>query len=56
MSQRERNGMNLGAKEVVMRDKANGIVTLLQLMPMVDKDVYSLVLGSRVINPDTFMC
>ena len=51
----ERNSMNLGVGGVAIRDKANGIVIVLQLTPMVDKDVYLLVLGSRVINPDTSM-
>ena len=51
----ERNRMNLGVGDVKIRDKANGIVIVLQLTPMVDKDVYSLVSGSRVINPDTSM-
>ena len=32
--------MNLGAGEVTIRDKANGIVIVQQLTPMVDKDVY----------------
>ena len=47
--------MNLGAGDVTIRDKANGIVIVQQLTPMVDKDVYLLVSGSRVINPDTSM-
>ena len=32
--------VNLGAGEVTTRDKANGIVIVQQLTPMVDKDVY----------------
>ena len=51
----ERNRMNLGVGGVAIRDKPNGIVIVLQLAPMVDKDVYLLVSGSRVINPDTSM-
>ena len=51
----ERNGMNLGVGGVAIRDKANGIVIVLQLTLMGDKDVYLLVSGSRVINPDTSM-
>ena len=47
--------MNLGVGDVAIRDKANGTVIVLQLTPMVDKDVYLLVSGSRVINPDTSM-
>ena len=47
--------MNLGVGGVTIRDKANGKVKVLQLTPMVDKDVYLLVSGSRVINPDTSM-
>ena len=47
--------MNLGVGDVKIKDKANGIVRVLQLTPMVDKDVYLLVSGSRVINPDTSM-
>ena len=49
----QRNRINLGVGDVAIRDKTNGIVIVLQLTPMVDKDVYLLVLGSRVINPDT---
>ena len=51
----QRNMMNLGVGDVAIRDKTNGIVIVLQLTPMVDKDVYLLVSGSRVINPDTSM-
>ena len=51
----ERSRMNLGVGDVKIRDTANGIVIVLQLTPMVDKDVYLLVSGSRVINPDTSM-
>ena len=51
----QRNRMNLGVGDVTIRDKTNGIVIVLQLTPMVDKDVYLLVSGSRVINPDTSM-
>ena len=51
----ERNRINLGVGDVKIRDKANGTVIVLQLTPMVDKDVYLLVSGSRVINPDTSM-
>ena len=47
--------MNLGVGDVTIRDKANGIVIVQQLTPMVDKDVYLLVSGYRVINPDTSM-
>ena len=54
-SQAERNRMNLGVGDVKIGDKANAIVIVLQLTPMVDKDVYLLVSGSRVINPDTSM-
>ena len=49
----ERNKMNTGDGDVTIRDKANGIVIVLKLTPMVDKDVYLLVSGSREINPDT---
>ena len=55
MSQAERNRMNLGVGDVTIRDKTNGTVIALQLTSMVDKDVYLLVSGSRVINPDTSM-
>ena len=47
--------MNLGVGDVAIRDETNGIVIVLQLTPMVDKDVDLLVSGSRVINPDTSM-
>ena len=47
--------MYLRVGDVTIRDKTNGIVKVLQLTPMVDKDVYLLVSGSRVINPDTSM-
>ena len=47
--------MNLGVGDAKIRDKTNGIVMVLQLTPMVDKDVYLLVPGCRVINPDTSM-
>ena len=55
MLQAEGNRRNLGVGDVEIRDKANGTVIVLQLTPMVDKDVYLLVSGSRVINPDTSM-
>ena len=51
----QRNRMNIGVGDVTIRDKTNGTVIVLQLTPMVDKDVYLLVLGSRVINSDTSM-
>ena len=51
----QRNRMKLGVGDVTIRDKTNGIVIGLQLTPMVDKDVYLLVSGSRVINPDISM-
>ena len=47
--------MNVGVGDVRIRDKTNGTVIMLQLTPMIDKDVYLLVSGSRVINPDTSM-
>ena len=40
----------INVKEI---DKANGTVIVLQLTPMVNKDVYLFVPGSRVINSDT---
>ena len=55
MLRAQRNRMNLGVGDVTIRDKANGIVIVHQLTPMVDKDVYLLVSGSRVTNPDTSM-
>ena len=55
MPQAQRNRMNLRVGDVAIRDKTNGIVIVLQLTPTVDKDVYLLVSGSRVINPDTSM-
>ena len=55
MPRAQRNRMKLGVGDVAIRDKTNGIVIVLQLTPMVDKDVYLLVSGSRVINPDTSM-
>ena len=53
MPRAQRNRMNLGVGIVAIRDKTNGIVIVLQLTPMVDKEVYLLVSGSRVINLDT---
>ena len=47
--------MFLKAVGVKVIDKVNGIVIVLQLTPMGDKDVYLLVSGSRVINSDTSM-
>ena len=47
--------MCLKAVDVKVKDKANGIVIVLLLTPMVEKDVYLLVSGSRVINSDTSM-
>ena len=47
--------MCLKAVDVKEIDKTNGTVIVLQLTPMVDKDVYLLVSGSRVINSDTSM-
>ena len=41
------------AVDVKEINKANGIVMVLQLTPMVNKDVYLFVSGSRVINSDT---
>ena len=41
------------AVDVKEIDKASGTVTVLQLTPMVNKDVYLFVPGSRVINSDT---
>ena len=37
------------------KDKTNGKVIVLQLTPVVEKDVYLLVSGSRMINFDTSM-
>ena len=45
--------MYLRVGDVKIRDKANGTEIVLQLTAMVDKDVYLLVSGSRVINSDT---
>ena len=45
----------LKAVDVKEIDKTNGTVIVIQLTPMVDKDVYLLVSGSRVINSDTSM-
>ena len=47
--------MCLKAVDVKVKDMANGTVIVLQLTPMVDKDVYLLVSGSRLINSDTSM-
>ena len=47
--------MCLKAVDVKKIDKANGTVIVPQLTPMVNKDVYLLVSGSRVINSDTSM-
>ena len=47
--------MYLRVVDVKIIDKTNGTVIVLQLTPMVDKDVYLLVSGSRVINSDTSM-
>ena len=47
--------MYLGVGDVKIKDKTIGIVKVLQLTPMVDKDVYLLVSGSRVINSNTSM-
>ena len=47
--------MCLKAVDVKEIDKANGTVIVLQLTPMVNKDVYLLVSGSRVINSNTSM-
>ena len=44
--------MSLKAVDVREIDKANGTVIVLQLTPKVDKDVYLLISGSRVINFD----
>ena len=55
MSWAQRNRMNLRVGDVKIRDKTNGIVKVLQLTPMVDKDVYLLVSESRVINSNTSM-
>ena len=41
------------AVDVKEIDKANGTVIVLQLTPMVNKDVYLFVPGSRVINSNT---
>ena len=45
--------MCLKAVDVREIDKANGTVIVLQLTPMVNKDVYLFVSGTRVINSDT---
>ena len=47
--------MCLKAVDVKVKDKANGTVIVLLLTPMVEKDVYLLVSGSRVINSNTSM-
>ena len=47
--------MYLRVGDVKIRDKTNGTVIVLQLTPMVEKDVYLLVSGSRVINSNTSM-
>ena len=47
--------MYLKAVDVKEIDKANRTVIELQLTPMVNKDVYLLVSGSRVINSNTSM-
>ena len=45
--------MCLRAVDVREIDKADGIVIVLQLTPKVDKDMYLIVSGSRVINSNT---
>ena len=45
--------MCLKAVDVKETNKANGTVIALQLTPMVNKDVYLFVPGSRVIKSDT---
>ena len=45
--------MCLKAVDVKEIDKANGTMTVLQLTPEVNKDMYLFVSGSRVINSDT---
>ena len=47
--------MCLKAVDVKEIDKANGTVIVIQLTPMVNKDVYLLVSGSRVITSDPSM-
>ena len=47
--------MYLGIVDVKVKDKTNGKVIVLQLTPVVKKDVYLLVSGSRMINSDTSM-
>ena len=47
--------MCLKAVDVKVKDKANGTVIVLQLTPVVEKDVYLLVSGSGVINSETSM-
>ena len=45
--------MCLKAVDVKEIDKVDGTVIVLQLTALVNKDVYLLVSGSRVINSDT---
>ena len=47
--------MCLKAVDVKEIDKDNGTVIVLQLTPMVNKDIYLLVSGFRVINSNTSM-
>ena len=46
-------GCQLKAVDIKVKDKNNGKVIVLHLTPVVEKDVYLLVSGSRVINFDT---
>ena len=45
--------MCLKAVDVREIDKANGTMIVLQLTPMVNKDMYLFLSGSRVINSNT---
>ena len=47
--------MYLRVADVKVKDKTNGKVIVLQLTPVVKKDVYLLVSGSRMINSNTSM-
>ena len=47
--------MCLKAVDVKVKDKTSGIVIVLLLTPMVEKDVYLSVSGSRVINSNISM-
>ena len=47
--------MYLRVVDVKVTDKINGKVIVLQLTLVVQKDVYLLVSGSRMINSDTSM-